>query len=163
MKCKKIKDLLLTDYIDGQINSDLKRRIDEHLSRCQDCRDFAAQLNSTVIKPFRESTLVEPPYAVWQGIKEEITPQREYEQGLFRRLRDNLKHIFTAPKPVFAMATALTLIIAAFIFTQVPFNGKKATNNYLQEQIDFLGYLEISEDYTNGYMSLDTAIEEYFL
>lgn len=165
MRCEKVKDLIMTGYLDGELKSSLKKRVDEHLLYCQSCKAFAAQLKDTVIKPFKESTRLRPPQSVWEGVKAAISPQEEYKEGFLQRLRDDIAEIFTHRKPVFALATALTLVIAVFIFTKIPFNGKRATNNYLQEQIDFLTYLEVNEDYysDNGYMDLDTAIEEYFL
>ena len=39
---------LITDYLDGHLTSDERRRFEEHVSICPPCRSFLAQMRTTV-------------------------------------------------------------------------------------------------------------------
>lgn len=165
MRCKRVRDFIMTNYIDAELSDSLKKRIDKHLLSCDGCREFEKSIRERVVMPFKEAQQVEPPEEVWSNIKEAITSEKEYKESALDRLRENLREIFARRNTVLAFATVTTIILIAVIFTKMPFNGRRATNNYLQDQIDFLTYLDMGEQYyaDNGYINLDTSIEEYFL
>jgi len=44
--CQECLDLL-TDYVDGELPSDLQGRLEEHFGDCQPCEDFVATYRAT--------------------------------------------------------------------------------------------------------------------
>jgi predicted anti-sigma-YlaC factor YlaD len=40
---------LLTDYLEGALSADLRRRIDEHLGACDGCTNALEQLRETIL------------------------------------------------------------------------------------------------------------------
>ena len=41
MKCKKIREIILTDYIDGQLNEKQRSSLGLHLAECKGCKEFS--------------------------------------------------------------------------------------------------------------------------
>ena len=152
MNCKKIKDLLITDYIDGELSSDIKYKVEQHLLNCSECRRFEEVLQKKVLEPFRGVQKVQPPDVVWEGIKESIVTPKE-------------SPIFIIRRPVFALAAAVALIFLTTTFTaRLFFINTKQVTEYIEEQADFFTYLDTG---VNGFMDgedegLGTSIEEYF-
>jgi len=159
MKCKKIRDLIATDYIDGEIDGQLKATIEEHLRTCESCRKFEQDLREMVIAPLKASKRRVPPEAVWENIKERIKNKKPIiaVPDWLERLRP----VFVIPKPVYAAVTAV-LIIAFVLFATHPFNGRSEMGSYLEEQMQYIYYVGVNGTYEN-HMDVGTAIEEYLM
>lgn len=115
MKCKKIQDLLVSDYFDGRCSPPVRKSVDEHLSRCNTCRDFLSVLERTSREPFRAAPEFMPPESVWRGIRAEITAGKK--AGLkdkFDCFCYGIIRFFTMPKLVAAGVT-FALIIALMV------------------------------------------------
>lgn len=163
MNCKRIKELIMTDYVDGEASAELQKEVEEHLSTCSQCKQFEQALRQIAVEPFKKAQIIKPPESVWYGIKEAI--EEKQSEGLFVGLKNVLSTIFNLRKPVVAMAIVAAVIFIAAVFVKLPFNNQHAVSGYLEEQIDFLSYLDADEiNYFNGeYVDLGTTIEEYFL
>lgn len=164
MNCKRIKELLMTDYIDGEMSAELQKQLKQHLNSCDKCRQFEETLQKTVVEPFKKAQEFKPPEAVWDRIRTAITAQETQTEPFLERLRNRLFDVFYVPKPVFAAVAVMTVILitAAVIFIKLPFDNQKMASAYLHEQIQFLSYLDL--DYANtDDIDLGTSIEEYFL
>jgi len=68
MKCKKIQDIIATDYTDDELDSTGRAAIDGHLAACKECRVFQESLTA-VIKPLRDAEASFPPDFLWSRIK----------------------------------------------------------------------------------------------
>jgi len=166
MNCKKIRELIMTDYLDGEISQRLKEEVEKHLSSCYRCREFKQTVMKEAVEPFRVSGENKPPDYLWYRIKDAIAAKEEKEAvSVFRRMRIFWEHIFSFPKPVFALATISAVILTAVVLTKLPLNNQKTVNKYLEEQLDFLVNLDVDEpDYFDtGIVDLGTSIEEYLL
>ena len=163
MNCKRIKELITTGYIDGEINVELQKEVEQHLNTCSQCRHFEQVLRQTAIEPFKNVEEVKPPQSVWNKIKETIAKEKRAKE-LPLGLRDRIHAIFSVGKPVFAVVTVITVILMTMVFTRLPFNSQKVVSGYLEEQAEFLGYLDTDAagSYDKDYMDLDTSIEQYF-
>jgi predicted anti-sigma-YlaC factor YlaD len=53
-KCDQIKDLILTDYIDGELGKDIAAGVEAHLLDCGDCRAFFKEVKNTTSLPFQQ-------------------------------------------------------------------------------------------------------------
>ena len=160
MKCKRIKEILITDYIDGQLSKALQEKIDEHLKICEQCREFEQLLQKKVIAPFKEAEQLQPPEFLWSRIRESVTAPEEQAQTVMERLGRSFHNIFIFRKPVLSAATVMAVILLAVIFTRIPFNGSKATNIYLEEQIEFLSSLDTEDP---EHIDFGTSIEEFLM
>lgn len=156
MDCKKVRDFVMMDYLDGEIKEDLRIEVKKHLDNCMECSEFETSFKNAVITPFRESSVINPPDKVWDNIKNSI----ESREGSFlERLRQSFRYALSFPRSTIAAVVLATAVILALVFSRVSFQNS-ATVDYLGEQMQFLSYLDNGdlED-----MSFDTAIEKYFM
>jgi len=161
MKCDKIRDLIYTDYIDGQLNEVKTRQVKEHLFICEQCRLFEESLRKGAIEPFKNLKEIRPPDYVWERIKENIREEaQQQKENVLVYLRNYLKPLFSIPKSVFA-AISVIIFLIALTSSVVFFNSRTQINNYFQEQQEFMNSLE-NPSVASG-AGLGTAIEEYFL
>lgn len=72
MNCKKIRDIVITDYIDNELDEKTRREIEQHLNNCADCRAFEKALLSTVVGPLKNAETVNPPDVLWSRIKNNL-------------------------------------------------------------------------------------------
>lgn len=158
MRCKEIQELLKTDYLDNEVGQDQKRLIKEHLAACPHCRGIEEVLLSQRVT-FQKLKQQEVPEHLWQDIREKIITERLNQEerfgfGVFERLRNYL----FAPKLVFVLARALTVVIfvalfagiflqrGSFVYQDTP-NGVYSLTSMKNDILDDFG----------------TNIEEYFL
>jgi len=158
MNCDKVKELLSTDYIDNEVDKELRLKIKAHLKGCKKCREFEEALKLTVVQPFDNAKRVEVPEGVWENVKERIGEGATRESVI-----GNLADLIKLRKPAFAMATAMALMLMAFLIVKTPFNGQKTVNTYLEEQADFLIYLGGENGDLSGDAEFGTGVEKYFL
>jgi predicted anti-sigma-YlaC factor YlaD len=172
MNCEEVRELLLTDYIDGQIREDLHMRIHQHLNTCSKCRAFQQDLIQRVVEPFKKAEKPKVPTELWYSVKKAITGQRQ-RKGLLVDFLVNLQIFVQARKPAFAFVSVVAVVLLVVALTQLSFNKQDVVNTYLEEQIDFLVYLSASSDvddlgidYLNlgiSYIDLGTSIEKYLM
>lgn len=168
MKCKRVKDLLLTDFIDGQLDEALRQEVDVHLKMCKKCGQFEQELRHSAIEPLAELKEIEPPDSVWQGIKEALYEQNE---GItFAKaaavLRGYLDRFFSLPRPAFAFITVLAVfLVISGSMNLWSLRSRRLINAYVQEQMEFFEGLDTDNEdslMTNN-DNLEEAIEKYFL
>lgn len=166
MNCKKIQKQILTDYIDEQIGQDQKRLIEDHLSSCVHCREFAETAKTSIISPFFNIEKVVPSDQVWLNIKESIEqePVNEnlgYYEDFFRRLKDMI-----APKRLaYALAGVFVIILVAMAAIKINQPLQEIAVRETQQESEAITYLvkAIQDDELDENGDYGTAIEEYFL
>jgi len=173
MKCKECQKYILTDYLDDELKKDIKQKIDDHLSTCQGCREFAVMTRKAVVEPFEKSERVEPPETIWENIKQEISEESLGTRGDWL---ERFKEIFLA-RPVFAYATLACIVLMVLVLNparrqvnmvkedvpQIQEFAKEYTDESgfnVSEQVEYVAYLF---DEQNGSEEYGTSIEEYFL
>ncbi|MBU3912093.1 MAG: zf-HC2 domain-containing protein [Candidatus Omnitrophica bacterium] len=152
MNCKKVKELLMTDYVDGEMRPGIQHRIRQHLAGCSDCRGFEEAVQKEAIEPFRNAQRVQAPGIVWEGIKEAIAAPEKAPVFIIRR-------------PAFALAAVAALIFLTAIFARSFFISPGQVTEYIEEQAAFFAYLDtgVNSFMDEGGGGLGTSIEEYFL
>ena len=155
--CRIFKDLILTDYIDGQLMQEKKEQIRAHLLVCPSCRQLAEEVRNDLSTPLKEAERKEVPPELWSVIKERIekeTPLRVWIQNLIRGWQGLFPHPRLVP-------VALSLLLL-FIIGSVSFQNLKINQAREQEQGEYLAsLLEPTTDTNSG--GLGTPIEQYFL
>jgi len=157
MNCERIQELILTDYLDDQLNPDQKNHIDQHLAQCPVCLDFTAAARKTVVEPFLHSKELEPSSSVWSGIKESILAQEERTNVFVSWWKKNQS--LALPRPAMAFAGALVFVFLVGGLNHFKHSAQKATNN---EYWESLAETPMALSFNDG-DGFETTVEQYFL
>lgn len=152
MRCERIQELILTDYMDKTLAEKLAREVDGHILSCGACREFKRVAEEKVAKPFKAAQSAKAPSYIWERVKQEIATESAESPGVFTGAADIIRNIFWSlgriPKPAVAFAAAAVVIIA--ILVARPIAQTRAANEYMAEQIDFMMQADIVEANGNG-------------
>ncbi len=148
MGCKNIQELLKSDYLDGELGPTQEQVVREHLLKCPTCRQLESRLKAQreLIMSAKKDA---PPERVWQNIRRAITAERAGEE----------KWLFM-PRPVFALATALTAIICVIVLAGAIIRIQPF---YAGNGEDILSVYTLNGETSESPSNLGTDIEEYFL
>ena len=159
-KCEHFKDLILTDYIDGELDKNSALSLEDHLSGCGECRVFLKEVKDNAAMPLKR-TLQEPvPAVLWEGIKQNIENKNQEAEPL-ADLIAGLKGWFVFPRlvPVFASLFVMLLAGSAVLNTiHIQQAKDKEQGEYL---VSMLSPKDISAQADNNDGA--TPIEHYFL
>jgi anti-sigma factor RsiW len=159
MKCDKIKDILLTDYIDKEAKPAIAREIEGHLAGCKECREFYDTLKEKVVVPFKELRPMEAPENMWDAIKMKIENDSAAEE------HPGILAIFSSAMPIrraiFAAASvgfAVILLSGAHVWRLY---DRGLSQKYMELQVQYLSGADTDDASDNG--GFGTAIEEFLL
>jgi len=162
MKCEKIRQLLLTDHIDGEIDDNLREEVERHLKTCSACRELERVLRSEISAPLKAAGVMSPPESVWENITEKI-----HESGKISVLelaRERLFDIFTLKRPVLALATVMTLFIMVIsVYTANDLLERRYVDNYMEDQMDLLYDLDNGSGENGSLYDIGIPLEEFML
>ena len=156
MNCKKVQKLILTDYLDEELNSEQKSEIEAHIAGCQQCHQLEITAKKALVEPYIRLERALPQEKVWHKIKMEI--QAEEKQK---------KSAFLFPKNVFAMITVFIAIVSITVmFVTFQKNNQEGLTVNTERQAENLAFLDDGINYYSSdveNISYGTEIEEYFL
>ena len=152
MDCSKAKDILLTDYSDGLLDSVASGRLEQHIRSCAACRKLKQRADE-MRAAIKEGGVVSPPESVWENIRQKLSEApAPWWQRAFEKLY--------IPKPAWAFSYALATValVALLVFNSRSITPVSSVGS--EEARQFAGLVE-----TNGEPIDDfgTSIEEYFL
>ena len=161
MDCKRIKTWILTDYLDGELDTAKCQALEDHLKNCRACANLLQNAKNTLVKPFenKKHFWTEQEF-LWSRIKTKIEKEpKQYPGMIFERIMQS----FRAPRPIFTLSTCAALILAVFVLTQarsLRVLYQKTYNRHsaaaaIKEQLDYF-----TSDET---VSFGTDMENYFL
>jgi len=161
MNCKKIRDLLLTDYLDAQADLKLKTQVQIHLQVCEACRRFEQEVRLSISGPFKKFAAPKPPQLIWLNIKEKIIERQARKVSLLDLIRERLK-VFYLPIPAFSfVAAAVIFLVMLTVFAKYR-TDKNHVRDYFAQQIDFYYALDSTEENGNQDQGTGFLAEEYF-
>lgn len=158
--CNSIKELILTDYLDGQSNSTVNRKINDHLLICSDCRLFAQDAKEKLVVPFESVSQENVPDHIWFSIKERIEKETSaHVQG--ESLISKVVRFLTIPNFVPVMGSLVIVMVVSVLF----FQKQQMSQVQVREQVEYLVYLlESPVTMKESDRSVSkTSIEQYFL
>jgi len=86
MRCKKAKKLI-SDYIDGELDSFLRSSLEEHLEACEECQKFMEEYKS-ITQTAQELEAGSPSPYVWtrikQGVEAQTTPEEAKRKTIWK-------------------------------------------------------------------------------
>ena len=155
MKCERVREKLLTEYVDGRASETIKMEVERHLNGCGECREYYQTLKEKVVSPLQEAGPMEAPEKVWEGVRDRII-QRELD-------KEKVPVFFGMRKPVMALVSVVVLMALVFGGAKyMQYEKDNALNDYLEGEASFLLALGEGTDVDNG-NGFGTSIEEYFL
>jgi anti-sigma factor RsiW len=158
-KCEYFKDLLLTDYLDGQLDEISTANMEGHLLDCSDCRAFLKEVKETVA-PLERALRLTPPAELWQAVKQGLE-EKQRPHGFWDNFVEGLRGWMVVPRLVPILATMVLMVLAGGIsLNTIRVDGarERSQGEYLMAVIGSAG-AEASSDNNN----LGTPIEQYFL
>ena len=163
ISCEKIKELLLTSYIDDELDENIRKEVEQHLDECFECRELVIMLKKDIIAPLEGSSLAEPSIEVWAKIEEQIS--EPVDAGAKYTFWERVRHTIFSPVPVAAVSFLVVgFIIFSIYHTSSTENVDLDVESYFGKHIRFLKYLDSSggEYYSdNDHLGFMSPIEKY--
>ena len=167
MKCEYVKELILTDYLDGQLGKEQKAQIEKHLTTCRDCKEYELLTRAAAVEPFDNLEKYSPPEAAWNKIREQIEEELPLQEpaNSFADLIRKVKTFLYIPKPAFAVTTIMVLFLVVITVIKLPTEDQNIAKVNPESQIECINYLMsiFDQETMNGNDDFGTSIEELFL
>ena len=158
MKCKRIKELLLADYMDNEIEEASQLALDAHIKICSACRQLKESIDTGLLPLLENAKVQSPQEEMWQGIKTRIISGTAIQEDKVFVLTPIIR------RSIFAFATAAVLLFMVLTFHNAGNSQRSAVGRFLSEEAGFLYSLNINESqYAFNSIDFGTAIEEWFL
>ena len=162
-KCDHFKDLILTDYIDGELDKNSVGNLESHLLDCSDCRVFLKEVKDNAALPFQQALRQPVPAEFWDTIKQSIEHENQARSPLadcIAQLKGLIAFLaFPRMAPVFASLILMLLVGSVTLNTiQIQRTREKDQGEYL---VSLMSSRDSSVPSDNN--DLGTPIEHYFL
>ena len=163
----KSRELLLTDYLDGQMDAKENGQIETHLAHCPKCREFLVSARKVGPELFIKSGTANPPEYLWRRVKETILTEQKakarFTDNILERVRAFLYTARYSIRPALVAASIIVLILAVTAVAGLKMAGE-AENRY-KDQIEYFDYLAGSSGgaSTSDNAGFGTSVETYFL
>jgi len=158
---EQIKEIILTDYLDGRLDAKTKLEIDAIIKQDPELSEFLDNVFATAGEPFDKIVHVQPPEHVWQNIKEQIEESRA--PSILENLLDRIRLVWARPRLSFAFGSVMTVLIVFLWIGSGQFRGPSspiAGESNKKLMLLAGGGMVDPEDISNGF---GTTIEDYFL
>ena len=163
-KCDHFRDLILTDYIDGQLDKNSLGSLESHLLDCSDCRAFLKEVkdNAGISPVFCSADVLRQPVPteLWDTIKQNIEHENQARSPLADCI-DKLKGWIVAPRMVPVFASLILMFLAGSVTLNtihLQQDRAKDQGEYLVSLLSSTGPSAQAENNDGG-----TPIEHYFL
>ncbi|MFA6636762.1 MAG: zf-HC2 domain-containing protein [Candidatus Omnitrophota bacterium] len=158
MRCGKVRKILFTAYVDGELTEKTRQEVLAHMEKCGKCREVEKDVREIAVYPFVRARKHFPSEEVWRNIKSRV--EAGLSQGRISAALERVRETMFFRKKVFAVAAAC--ILAVIIIPRTYNNSQNRKIAYfLSEEMDFLDSLGTG----NGAFSLDLGIpmEDLFM
>ncbi len=167
MKCEYVKELILTDYLDGQLGKEQKDQIEKHMTICKGCKEYELLTRTAVVEPFNNLKRYNPPETAWHKIREQIEEELPLQEptNSFADLIRRIKAFLYIPKPAFVVTSILILLLVVITVIKLPTEDQRIVKVNPESQIECITYLisVFDQETVNGNDDFGTSIEELFL
>lgn len=153
MKCS-MAQKLINDYVDNLLEAGQAGRLESHLDRCADCREYLIDMRY-IANNARGLEAPDPSDDLWPVIKRQVLKNNRntlmQRKGLFRNL------LIFPRGPAFALGTLLAvMILIPLLYYGLPHIGK--TNNY-PDSIAIKNLKIAEQQYQSAIEALSRTIE----
>lgn len=173
MTCERWRDLILTDYLDGELSEADRQGLQTHVAGCPSCRDLMEKAPNTLVKPFQTLEHPAPPPGVWAGVVQELglDPQAvdpdwagvppggpAAPTGLDRGCAG--RH----PRLVLGLVVAVVALLAAgFLFWRAAAPAGRPSPAAAEGIVNLMAGDPYAERMIRGSLAFDTPEETFFL
>jgi anti-sigma factor RsiW len=159
MRCGKVRKILFTGYLDGEIPEKIRQEVLAHIEKCGECGEMERNVRKIAVDPFaraRKHVLSED---VWRNIKDRV--EAEPSQGPIAAALERAREVMFFRKRVFAIAAVACLLAIIIIPRTYNHSQNRKIAYFLFEEMDFLDSLGNG----NGVLLLDLGIpmEDLFM
>lgn len=158
--CKNFEDILLTDYIDGELSQEKKREVEQHLLACSACRALATEIRENLLIPFEHVNRETVSKNVWLNIKERIEQENAPPQPIKNFLEKFVGSLLSPRLAPLLTSFVLIVLVGSVVFYnhQMNLRKDKEQREYL---MSVLGAINTPSDTESDGSS--TPLERYFL
>lgn len=161
MNCKSARDVILTDYIDGNLNARALGELKEHLKACPSCRGFIEEVEKSAAL-FKNPVRKDPSPEVWRSIRAEII-RKEHKTGFIQEVSERIRYILPNLRPaIVALSAAVILLVAAAAVRFAAIGNYAETIQARDDIIEMVSINGSAAESGFGY-DLGTPAEIYFL
>ena len=166
MKCENVKELILTDYLDGQLGKEQKSQIEKHLTICKGCKEYEFLTRTAAVEPFDNLEKHSPPEETWNKIREQIEEERPLHEpaNSFADLILRIKSFLHIPKPAFVVTSILVLLLVGITVIKLKPDDQKVVQVDPESQIECINYLMtiFDQETVNGNDDFGTSYRRLF-
>ncbi len=159
-KCDHFKGLILTDYIDGELDKNSLEIVESHLLGCSDCRAYLKEVKNNTAFLYQQALHQQVPAGLWDAVREHIEEENHLTNPL-EDFIDKLKGLMVFPRmvPIFA-SLLLMLLVGSVTLNSIQSQRAQAKDQgeYLVALLSSTGTGSPSDNNEWG-----TPIEHYFL
>jgi hypothetical protein len=164
MKCKKVKELLLTDYYDSQLSKELVEQLKTHIKTCAGCAQLEKEISAAIPEILKNDIQLQAPQEIWLNIKDKIAQYEDDKKTLLSKCKDYLERITQNRKPVLALVPILAVIIILITVVRPRPVTEAEVVGYLEDQVEFYASLDNGgSNGISGNIDFETDIEYFFL
>lgn len=159
-KCDYFQDLILTEYIDGELDKNILGVLEGHLLDCSDCRALLREVKDSAVNPLKLSVRQPVPGELWDAIKQGVE-EKNNAASPWVDFIDNIKGLFVFPRLVPVFASLFLMFLAGSVTLnniQIQQTRDRDQGEYLISLLSPAGPSLASESSDTG-----TPIEHYFL
>jgi len=162
VQCKKIQELLQTDYLDGELTQEDAQLIKAHLGQCSACSGLEKTLQAQ--RMLFQGVKTQPvPERIWNNISDAIVTERlKQPEGLISGILERLRGLIFVRRPAVVLATSFFSVIIMLAFFANLAIQRQAVLSKQNAAEEIAGYSSSAEN-GNVLDDLGTNIEEYFL
>lgn len=168
MTCKDIQESLLTDYPDGQLNTERTGEIEKHLSSCVQCRKLSDVVCRSLVEPFTGAKKISLSQdKVWHNIKQRIKeeqPQTPLSNPLVEMIH-RVRQAITVNRPAFALLAIAVIALIAIGYFNTRNTEVADLSQPSESGVKSISYVadELSDHQSDDNVDYGTDIENYFL
>lgn len=159
-KCDYFKDMILTDYLDGELDKYASAEVESHLHACTECHAFLKEVKKNAALPFQQVSHPSVPAELWDSIKQSIEHE-DQAASPFAEFLDKLKGLIVFPRLVPVLASLILMLLAGSVTlnrVQIQQAQAKDQGEYLVSLLGSTDTTALSDNNEGG-----TPIEHYFL
>jgi len=167
---EQIKEWILTDYLDGQLDVSVKKEIDECIARDPELKALYDEVCAAAGMPLQSEADFDghPPEQIWKNIKARIeTSHIEVEHSstdVWTKWLEQLGGLWGRPRLSLALGSVMAVLVMVTWIGMGQMRVRPAQYNSSQQMeylMEMVGAdVDMLEEDNGGF---DTAIEEYFL
>ena len=159
-KCEHFKDLILTDYIDGELDKNAQNCLESHLLDCGDCRAFLKEVKNNATLTLTKGSIQPVPAELWDSICEDLDRENQMQSPI-KNFMDQLKSLIVFPKLVPAFVCLAVMFIVGSVTLNITRIHQAQDRDHGEYLISLLSSTSTTAQGDNN--DSGTPIEHYFL